>query len=226
MPDPTTDPGGNPGGAPNPAPAPAPQPEPIPEKVDNAAFARLRTEAAQAKTRADELESRLKEIERAEMDEKTRLQAELDDAQKAAGDAEKLRNQLGQFTTKLEAEYETAVAALPEDKREAVKALTLHVPLEERLAAVRSAATLIGAPPTSAGTKTNPGTGVPPAPGAPDPAKPLEVKDIDRMSFAEALKASPIMQQTRAVFDNGVAEMRQQMADMQKQIQQLAQAKT
>jgi len=189
-----------------------PQPQPVP---DNAAWAKLRNEAAEAKRVAAEAEARLKELERRDMDEKQRLAAELADAQKAAAEAAQLRDQFGKFTTNIQAECESAIAALPEDKREAIAKLTQHVPLDERMSAIRTAATALNVGvPQVAGTMTQPGGVHAPTPGA-EPPKPLTPQDVQRMSWRDAL--GPVRDNTAA--------LQTQMAEMQKQMAELIAAK-
>jgi hypothetical protein len=115
------------------------------------------------------------------MDDKTRMQAELKDAQEKAKDAERLRAENGQFTSAFENLYNSELATLPEDKREAVERLSKSGSWADRVDALRNAKVLIGslpAPPAVAGTITQPGGGTPPptTPEAPKPRTPDEIK--------------------------------------------------
>ena len=104
-----------------PTTAPAPTPE---AGVSNADFARMRKaqeDAAAAataeKARADALAAQLAEIESASLSEVERLRKE--NAELAP-----IRDEHGRFSSALQRLYEAELAAVPDDKREAVTGLS------------------------------------------------------------------------------------------------------
>lgn len=179
---------------------------------DNATIRQMRAELDKARAEAAkvaELQTKLTDLERRDMDEKQRLAAELADAQKAAAEAAQLRDQFGKFTTNIQAECDAAIAALPDEKRDAITKLTQHVPLDERMSAIRTAAAALNVGvPQIAGTMTQPVGVHPPTPGV-EPPKPLTPQEVARMSWRDAL--GPV-KDTTAALQQQMAEMQQQMA--------------
>jgi hypothetical protein len=176
MADPITDPGSIPGVVPPAAPAP-----------NDAAFARLRTEAAEAQKRADALDAKLKDIERGQMDEKTRLESELNEARSKIGQVEQLQADHGKYVAAMKAECDATLATIPdEDKRKTIAGIVEHVPLDQRLSAIRNACQAIGVGPIKVGTHTQPGNEPPPAPGPQEGAKPLTVEQLGKTGWGNA----------------------------------------
>jgi hypothetical protein len=174
---------------PVPTPAPAPVPPAGSPDPGNAAFAEMRTKLAAAEREKQELADRLTALERKDMDDKTRIEAERNDALKKVQELEPLRDAHGKFVSQLETACANELAQIPEDKRAAIEAVVSQIPLEGRLTAIQSMRSAIGAPPVSSGTVTqpggNPGAGLP---GGPDAPKPIEAKDLGKLSWADALK--------------------------------------
>lgn len=110
---------------------------------------------------ADQLQARLTEIERSKLEESDRLKLELADAQKKAGEADALRDEVGRFQSKAQGEYESIIASVPEEKRAMVEALSKTGSWADRVDNLRNAMSLMGTPPV-----VNPA----PRPGAAPPA--------------------------------------------------------
>ena len=129
----------------------------------------------------DDLKVQLKEIERKEMDEKTRLQSERDEFEQKAKEADAIRNELGQFQSKFEAMVVAELATIPEEQRPLVERLLGNGSWADRYESLQAARQLVQtstpAPPAKFGTITTPV--VPPAtpPQAPA-AQPLSIEDI------------------------------------------------
>lgn len=189
-----------------PAPAPAP-----PSDKDNAAFAEMRTKLATSEREKQELADRLTALERKDMDDKQRLEAERNDLTKKVQELTPLQEQHAKIVQGVQKACEDAIAALPQDKQETIKALTQHAPLEERLAAIQAAARAIGAAPISSGTITQPG-GNPASglPGGPEAPKPVEAKDLGKFSWTKAMEGhqatAPVQPDIKSIVDTAVKE--------------------
>jgi hypothetical protein len=173
-------------------PGVVPPPAPTGDPAANAAFAQMRTELAALKAERETLLADKTALERKDMDEKTRIEAERNDALKKVQELEPLRDAHGKFVTQLETACANELAQIPEDKRAAIEAVVSQIPLEGRLTAIQSMRSAIGAPPVSSGTVTQPG-GNPAAglPGGPDAPKPIEAKDLGKLGWSDALKSQP-----------------------------------
>lgn len=192
--------------------------------AQNAAFAQMRIKAEAAEAQAETerksreaLEAKLTEIERAQMTEAERVKAELADAQKKAADADAFRDEVGRFKGKVQAECDALITALPQDKQDAIRELTQHVPLDDRLGAIRKAAQALNvATPVVGGTVTQPGFGGAPMP-TPDPVKPFTVDELRKTSFKDAIAARGVsgQQNTASV-----------LAALQAQIEELKAGRT
>jgi len=154
---------------------------------------REQLEAANRQAKAAEeakaaLEARLTEIERKDMDEKQRLAAELEDAKKAAAEAERLRNEHGQFTSTFEKLYNDRLSAIPEEKRADLQAISKSGDWSSRFDALEAGIRLLGvtAVPARGGTTTNPDPATPPSP---EPPKPLSPSDLARTSMGSVIAA-------------------------------------
>jgi len=163
---------------------PTPQPPAVPPEVqDNSAIREMRakieseaTARKAAETEAAELKTRLTEIERSKLDELERVRLEKEDLAKTFGqtqsELEQARNELGQFQTLAEAEYNQLLATVPPEKRAAVEGIAGSGTWADRLSKARSAMSLIGAAPVQVGTPGMPPASAPTAtPGAPEPFK-------------------------------------------------------
>lgn len=141
------------------------------EQVENAnKTAREEREAkAESDRRAAELEAKLKEVERSQLDETERLRLALADEQKKAAELEPLRDEVGKFASRFQELYEKELATVPDAQRPSVEKLTAGGSWADRYAAIQDAKALIQPGPIKAGTVTQPG-GTPPAPAdAPKP---------------------------------------------------------
>ncbi len=167
-------------------PVPAP-PAPAP---DNSTIQTLRAQIEAANKRASDAEAKARELELKDADELTRTKAELGDLKAKVTELEPLRGEHGKFVSATEAACTAALARIPEEKRTAIQTLVQHVPLAERLPAITAAADAIGVAPIAGGTRTNPGSGLPPAPGAPEAAQPLKPEEIGKMGWGQAVKAT------------------------------------
>lgn len=179
--------------------APVTPPAPAGDPAANAAFAQMRTELAALKAEKDALAAEKTALERRDMDEKTRLAAELADAQKLAQELAPAKDALGRFQAQIEQACATELASIPEEKRAAIEAVVNQIPLEGRLTAIQSMRSAIGVAPLAAGYVTQPSAS--PAaglPGGPEAAKPLGIAEIGKLSWSDALKGhgnmSPAMQ--------------------------------
>jgi hypothetical protein len=166
-------------------------PETPPAAPDNAAFARLRTEAAASKEALAAAQAKLTEIERSQLAEVDRLKLVVADGEKKLAELEPLRDENGKFRSAVEKACADAIATLPEDKRAAVAELVAFVPLDQRLGVINKQMALLGTPPMRGGTVTQPAT---PQPGAqsgtpPEPTKPRTVADVRKESWGDAYKA-------------------------------------
>lgn len=181
-------------------PGTPPAPAPTPSGDDNAVIRQMREQIEAANRAAKEaadakaaIEAQLKEIERRDMDEKTRLQAELQDAQQIAQEVQRLRDENGKFISWAESQYNAKLAAVPEEKRALVQQLSAQGDWAARVSSLDAVAALIGitAAPVQAGTITQPTGGTPPAAAGttPEPAKPLDINQIERMSLGDAIAA-------------------------------------
>ena len=200
------------------ATVPTPTPAPAPDPAANAAFAEMRTKLAAAEKEKTELAERLTALERKDMDEKTRMAAELADAKKIAEDLTPLRDAHGRFQAQLEQACANEIAAIPEDKRAAVEDVVKHIPLENRLTAIQSMRTVAGSPPVSGGTITQPSAspngGMP---GSPEDAKPLTNQELQKAGWKETIMA-------RGVKGGPDQALTQQVAELTKQVAALAAA--
>lgn len=208
MPDPTTP--AVPGEAVPATTAPAPAPDPL----ANAAFAEMRTKLATAEREKTELAERLTALERKDMDEKQRTSAELEDAKKIVQELSPIKDAHAKIVLGVETACANAIQALPEDKRATIDLLTKHVPLEDRMQAIQQAAAAFGPAPITAGTPTAPG-GAPNSglPGAALAAKPLDVKDLGRLSWADAAKSlGPPQSSSNTEYDKRLEALEKQLA--------------
>lgn len=198
------------------APAPVTPPAPAGEPAANAAFAQMRTELAALKAQNEALAAEKTALERKDMDEKTRLQAERDDLDKKVRDLEPLRDELGRYTSEIEKACDNALNAIPEEKRAAIKAVTDQIPLDGRLTAIQTMTAAIGVAPISGGTVTQPGfnpnAGLP---GAPEDAKPLENKELQALPWKVAVMSRGV---------KGEAGLAQTVADLQNEVKALTAA--
>jgi hypothetical protein len=180
-------------------PTPTPVPAPTPSGDDNATIRAMRAQidaATQAAKDAEEqrkaLETKLTELERRDMDEKQRLSAELEDAKKAAADAEKLRNEHGQFVSAFESIYNNRLASVPDEHRSTVEKFSKNGDWQARIEAIDAAMAMlkITPAPVAAGTITQPGGGTPPPtpPETPQPAKPLTPQELRSMSLKSIIE--------------------------------------
>lgn len=142
-------------------------------------------------------EAKLTELERRDMDEKQRLAAELADAKKAAEDAARMRDEIGRYTNEFKKTYDSQLAAVPADKRPQIDAMLAGLPdsvdWPARLTFLNGAISLIGSPPTAAGTVTMPGGVTPPptptTPETPQTPAPLTPEQLERTSFSSIMEA-------------------------------------
>lgn len=143
-------------------------PEPQDPPKDNSVIQHMRTQIDAANTkareqeaRAAELQTRLDAIEREKMSEADRLRAEADDAKRAADahsqELERLRDENGRYTSRLETLYTEELQSVPEDKRSQVEALSKSGTWDERLEALRAAKALLP-PATFTVPRVQPGT--------------------------------------------------------------------
>lgn len=166
-------------------------PEPPPAAPDNAAFARLRTEAKTAQDQLAAAQAKLTQIERDQLAEVDRLKLDVADREKKLAELEPLRDENGKFRSAVEKACSDAIATLPEDKRASVAELVAFVPLDQRLSVINKQMALLGTPPMRGGTVTQPAAPQPGAqPGsAPEPAKPRTVAEVKNESWGDAYKA-------------------------------------
>lgn len=178
---------------------PVPAPVPPAEVRTDADFARLRIDLENQKKAAQEaldaktaLEARLTELERKDLDEKQRMTLELEDAKKAATEAERLRAENGQFVSALEKLYTDRLAQVPDDKRALVESLSSAGDWATRMTQLESAIGLAGIPatPARAGTFTQPPGSPPPPPEAPKPLTPEELRKTSLGSIIGGIRAN------------------------------------
>ena len=146
-----------------------------------------------AETARTEAEDKLKAIERGKLEETERLRLEKAEAETKLSELTPLRDEVGKYASAFEKLYNDQIAALPEEKRETAKALTVVGTWADRYEALQKVSGLIGAAPAAAGTRTQP-TGILPVPGTPqneEEGKPLKPDDIKRTSFRDALRSRP-----------------------------------
>ena len=158
----------------------------------DAAFARMRTELAQANTDKAAAEEKLKTAERAKLDELERAKAELADLTKKTVDLTAQAARATEYEGHFENLYKQELAGVAEDRRGKIEKLTTAGTWPERLNALREAKDLLGTgPPPPAGTTTNPGSFTPPiTPGTPppgEPKKPATAAELRNLSFNQAL---------------------------------------
>lgn len=188
------------------------QPAPAPESAGNAAFAEMRTKLAASEREKADLSERLTALERRDMAEKDRLAAELADAQKLASELAPVRDELGRYTSQLEAACAHELNAIPQEKRAAIEAVVRHIPLSERLTAIQQMRAVTGTLPVSGGAITQPGQSPNGSiPGAPESAKPIDAKELGRLGWSDALKghpgqSSPMMPDIKSLVDAAVKE--------------------
>lgn len=149
---------------------------------------RAAKESAEAKVA---LENRLTELERKDMDEKTRMAAELEDAKKIAAEVETLRNERGQYISTLESLYTSRLSSVSEELRPKVEALSVAGDWSQRMTALESAIGLIQSvtpaspAPARAGTYTQPPGSPPPAQDQPKPLTPQELRATSLRSIVD-----------------------------------------
>jgi hypothetical protein len=165
-------------------------PTPAADPGDNATIKAMREQIDAANKAAKDAadaravaEKALQDIERAKLEENDRLKLELADAKAASADAATLRDELGRYQSTLQTQYEAELAAVPEEKRAQVASLSSAGSWPDRVKALQTAKSLLGAPPASAGTITNPGGITPPA--TPPPAK-IDLKNPPSLADAYA----------------------------------------
>lgn len=167
---------------------------------DNAAFARMRTELAAAQAATKDLQEKLTTMDRARMDELDRTKAELADAGKKTEALQAQASRATEYEASFKALYDGEIAALPAEKQARAGRLSAHGSYPERLEALKEYKAELGTGPLTAGTVTAPGQSAPPAsiPGqAPPPGiKPIEGKDLGKLSFDSALKSRPSASET------------------------------
>lgn len=126
-------------------------------------------------------ETRLKEIERAQLTEVERLRAEVAELQP-------LRDEHGRFASTLESLYGAELDAVPEEKRPQVEALSRSGTWADRLESVRAAKALL---PEPQGARPTPAAGTVTTPTARGDARgnaPLSLDAIRNMSQAEVIR--------------------------------------
>ena len=139
------------------APAPAPAP-------DNAVIRQMRAELDAKNAEIRKFHEEKQEAERSRMDEIERLKLEKKELEAKVVEDEKLRNEVGQYQSKFQSLYETALAAAPEDKRPALEDLTSNGSWPDRYEQLMKAKALVGIiQPAVAGTPTEPAAVVRPA---------------------------------------------------------------
>lgn len=136
----------------------------VPAEVasNNAAFARMRVEAEAkakeaeaAKAEAASLKAQIAEFERKQMTETERLRAEKADADKAIAELNPIRDEHGRFQSALQKACDEVLAGLPEEARAGIEKFAAHVPLADRLDAIRELAKPFSVS-NPVGTVTNP----------------------------------------------------------------------
>jgi hypothetical protein len=160
-----------------------PTPAVTPEVQDNSAIRDMRakidaeaTARKSAEAEAADLKNKLTEIERSKLDELERVRLEKEDLAKTSAqtqsELEQARNELGQFQTLAEAEYNQLLATVPPEKRAAVEGIAGSGTWADRLSKARNAMSLIGAAPVQVGTPGMPPASTPTVtPGTPEPFK-------------------------------------------------------
>jgi hypothetical protein len=157
------------------------------DPTENSTIRQMR-EALEASQRASrEMEDRLKTFEREKLSETERIRAEADDTRTkltaAEGELTRLRDENGRYVSAVQSTIDAELATVPEDKRAVVETLAASASTpDQKLAAIRAAKILIGAPPVVAGTPSNPGRATPviepPAPQAFDPLHPPSLAGV------------------------------------------------
>lgn len=173
----------------NPTPSPAPPaPPPAPPSGDPPddpgkpnPVRQLREQLDAEKKARQAAEARAKELEREKLSEAERLRAENEELKP-------IRDEHGRYASALQEIYEAELAAVPEDKRGSVEALSSSGSWDQRVKALRAARSLIPADPAPkpakpAGTSTNPPGG---ARGGGD--APLTMEAIRAMPLEEAMR--------------------------------------
>lgn len=145
----------------------------------------------QAKAEAAEFKAKLESIEREKLDEVERLRLEKQDLETKAREAEALRDQNGRFASKFQTLYESALASVPEEHREAVADLSASGNWDDRYDALQKAMKLVNVKPepVKAGTVTQPGAAGPVA-SVPNKGEPVDLKNIGNMTFGFRDKAA------------------------------------
>ena len=164
---------------------------PVENPAANAAFATMRTENATLKAQIDAIQAKLTEAERKDMDEKTRLTAELDDARKAHAELSGVKESIAKFQSQLESACTNELNSIPAEKRAAIEAVVSQIPLDARLTAIQNMKAVVGPSVISGGTITQPG--VSPnggLPGSPETAKPLTPDELKKMAWGSAVKSA------------------------------------
>lgn len=168
-------------------PTPAPAATAVPNP-DNSTIRQMREALEAEKKRAADMETRLKEIERKDLEEVERLRLEKADAEKRLNDLQSAQEKATQWEDRFKTLYETKLAAVAEDKRAQLERLSAAGDYAQRYEALDAALSLLNLPTplVSAGTTTVPGA-IPPSATPPVEAKPLTVEELGRMTFEQAI---------------------------------------
>lgn len=129
-----------------------------------------------------ELETRLKELERAKLDETERLRLEREDLQRKIQDLEpevaQTRDRLGRYESSYERMYKEELEKVTDPAtKERLERMSSRGDWTERLEILRDGLALRGDAPVQEGGRSNPGGG-PPAGSTPNQIDPKEVKNL------------------------------------------------
>jgi hypothetical protein len=155
---------------------------------DNSTIQSLRQHAKDLETQLKAKDDAIKDLERKEMDEKTRLSTERDEALEKAKDAESIRNELGQFQSKFEQMVAGELATVAEEQRPFVEKLLGNGTWADKYEALQAAKQLVASQhvPKQLGTITQP-TGVGPVQPAPVTAQPFDLNRFKKEGLGSLL---------------------------------------
>lgn len=139
----------------------------------------------------EELETKVKEAEQAQMTEIQRLQSQLEDQKKQTGELSSYRDKAAKFDEFAQKTYEKRLAEAPEDIRDELAGLSQTGDWSDRLGSLENAFGLVSkVKPTKAGTNTEPGATPSSTPDPTEGGKKEEEPSFNpQISLAEAYAA-------------------------------------
>jgi flagellar biosynthesis GTPase FlhF len=176
-------------------------PKPDPSEENNSTIREMRAQveaankaAKEAEAARKDLDAKLKEKERAEMDEIERLKSINEEHEAKLKEAEDAKAERDALAATLEQSYKDKLAKVEEDYRANAEALSKHGNWAERIAALDAAIGLIPKPksvPTggAAGSGTTPPEGTP---GTQPTKEPLDLKQFNKPGIGIGATLKPI----------------------------------